>query len=72
MACYMHDKMQSVNSGKVIVWLFEENEIMHKNYKSHRDTNVIDGAFIEQVMRECICIKEIEIEKPKLYEQGVC
>ena len=36
--------------------LFEYNKKIHKNYRSHHDTNSINGAFIEQVVYECITI----------------
>ena len=35
-----------------------KNEVIHKKYRSHRDANTTDGAFIERVMRECLMIVE--------------
>ena len=32
----------------------EQNEFFYKAYKSHRDANIIEGSFIESVMKECI------------------
>ena len=36
---------------------FEQNKTLHKLYHSHRDMNIIDGTFIERVMRETIGVK---------------
>ena len=36
---------------------FEYNEKIYKIYRSHRNANSIDGAFIEQVIYECITIE---------------
>ena len=34
----------------------EINEKVYKSYRSHRDTNIIEGLFIQKVMKECITI----------------
>ena len=53
----MYKKLMDMNSGVMNQWSYDKNELVHKQYKSHRDTNVTDGAFIEEVMRECIGVK---------------
>ena len=35
---------------------YEYNKNIHKMYRGHRDTNFIDGTFIEQVMLQCTSI----------------
>ena len=40
----------------------EYNEKMHKSYRSHRDTNIIEGDFIAKVMKECIVRNWILLE----------
>ena len=59
MECYMYTYLLKTNAtnGELIVWTHDENEMMYKKYKCHRDTNTSDGAFISQVMRECIGVK---------------
>ena len=59
MQTYMHKYMKEKDSANdnVTEWSFEKNEKIHKIYRSHRDANTTDGAFIEKVMRECICME---------------
>ena len=59
MECYIHKYLLKINATdeELIEWTHDEYEMMYKKYKSYRDTNVIAGAFISQVMRECICVK---------------
>ena len=33
------------------------NERLHKSYRSHRDTNVIERLFIQKVIKVCITIE---------------
>ena len=47
-----------INDGKKPT--YSQNELLHKQYKSHRDASTMDGAFIERVMRECIGVEELE------------
>ena len=42
---------------------FELTEKMQKIYRRHRDTNIIDRQFVEEVMYECI---GVEIETAKI------
>ena len=39
---------------------FVKNEQLYKQYKSHRETNTMEGPFIERVMRECIGLGDLE------------
>ena len=57
MECYMYKKLMDINSGVVNKWSYDENELVHKQYKSHCNATVTDGAFIEEVMQECIEVK---------------
>ena len=38
---------------------FERNERLLKAYKSHRDTNIFDGKFIMQTLRESCGLVDI-------------
>ena len=40
-----------------------KNEVLHKVYKSHRNANTTDSAFIERVMQECILVDDEFEEK---------
>ena len=39
-----------------ITCCLEINEKLHKSDRNHRDTNVIQGLYIQEVMKECITI----------------
>ena len=57
---YLHKKItqedEDHNSKVKTEWLFSYNEKIHKIYRNHRDANIIEGSYIEAVMRECIGI----------------
>ena len=62
MQFYMHQyltKDQPLCKGETNKsrWCFEKNEKIQKMYRSYRDANITDGAFIENVMREYISVK---------------
>ena len=40
-----------------VEWNFEYNEKNQKVYQGHRDANIIDGPFIDNVMRDNIGVK---------------
>ena len=50
MLAYSHKKL-SVDDT---LWSYEYTEKIHKIYRSHRDVNCIDGAYIEKVLRESV------------------
>ena len=40
-------------------WTLDLNERTHKMHSSHRDINVIDGEFIQSVIRKSIGVKHM-------------
>ena len=48
---------ESNNENKLIVWSYDYNETIYTKYSSHWDTNIIDGPYIERVLRESIGVK---------------
>ena len=60
MLIYHHHRLSSnkiIEVSEDSQWSHEKIEKMNKVYRSHRDVNVIDGIFIEQVQQDCIGIK---------------
>ena len=54
----LENKIDEINNeSKLIVWSSDYNEKIHTNGSSHWDTNIIDGPYIERVMRESIGVK---------------
>ena len=47
----------------MIIWSHDYNEKIHKIYRGHRDANIIEGQYIEKVMKECIQIKTLKIDQ---------
>ena len=49
-------------SGKEITWSHDYNERIHKIYRGHRDANIIENKYIEQVTKECIQLQSFKVE----------
>ena len=61
MLAYTHKKLKEIQQEdgvKVKVeWSFDEYEKIQRIYRSHRNMDIIDGNFIEKVLRESINVK---------------
>ena len=52
----MIEEDEGQNSKVKTEWLFSYNKKIHQIYRDHRDANIIEEAYIEAVMQECIGI----------------
>ena len=55
---YQHLRISNKQKIDDTEWSFDKIEKMNKVYRSHRDVNIIDGVFINEVIRDCIGIKQ--------------
>ena len=58
MMVYQHLRISNKQKIDDTEWSFDKIEKMNKVYRSHRDVNIIDGVFINEVIRDCIGIKQ--------------
>ena len=61
MLAYSHKLYENEDKDKDLLakseWNFERNEKIQKMYRSHRDVSIIDGKYIERILKESSCKK---------------
>jgi transposase len=58
MQTYQHQYLERIEGRETGTESHENNEKIHKIYRSHRDALTFDESFIVRVMKDCINIKE--------------